>query len=309
MKYYQIIDTFVQSISHSSLFSMCEQTDMSSYQELTDFFNKEYISQETILEVKDKLFTANEGYLVADEIVISKSKTGKSKFVKRRYKSAGGYVTSAISIVLLVWTDGVVRIPLRLKLQINGEKVSESLLELLGWYRNKISRKVACVLFDSGFACATVFKRIDDYGWCFITRIPKSRSFNGKAIYKTHKGGFWNKVGYIKGHFKVKAVRDKAKFYITNRLSLNRHQIIDIYSKRAVIEEVFRILKQECHWSRCQLRDHQAYERYYTVGILSFMYLEHLRIKGYGTTIYRIRRNILFHQLFKSIPHYQDIAA
>lgn len=309
MKFYQIIDCFVQSTSHSSIYSMCEQTQTLSYQELIDFFNKEYLSQDTITEVKGNLFESNSGYLVSDEIVILKSKNGKSQFVKKRYKSTGGYVVPGVSIVLLLWTDGNVRIPIRFKLQLNGEKHTDSLLELLSWYRNKVSKRIKYVLFDSGFTCHKVMKRVNDYGWCFVTRIPKTRLFNGKKIFKTHKGGFWTKVGYLKGLFKVKAVRDKDKFYITNRFSLTRHEIIDIYSKRAVIEEIFRVLKQECHWSRCQLRNHQAYENYYTIGILTFIYLEQLRVEHLNDTIYRIRRNILYHQLFNSIPSPQKIMA
>ncbi len=92
------------------------------YQELIDFFNKEYLSKDIITEIRDKLFESNTGYLVADEIVISKSKHGKAKFVKKRYKSAGDYVVPGISIVLLLWTDGNVRIPIRFKLQVNSEK-------------------------------------------------------------------------------------------------------------------------------------------------------------------------------------------
>lgn len=309
MKFYQIIDSFVQSTSHSSIYSICEQTESVRYQELIDFFNKEYLSQDIILASKDKLFQANEGYIVLDEIVILKSKNNKSKFVKRRYKSTGGYVTPGISIVLLVWTDGIVRLPIRFRLQKNGEKHTESLLQLLSWFRNKVSKKIKYVLFDSGFSCYKVLKRVDDYGWCFVTRIPKTRLFDGKKIFKAHKGGFWNKVGYIKDLFKVKAVRDKDKFYITNRFSLTRYEIIDIYGKRAVIEEIFRVLKQECQWSRCQLRSHQAYEKFYTIGILTFIYLEYMITQGFGDTIYRIRRNILFHQLFDQMPSPQSLFA
>ena len=309
MQFYQIIDSFVQSTSHSSIYSIWEQTESVPYQELIDFFNDEYLSQDIILESKDKIFKANEGYLISDEIVILKSKNNKSKFVKRRYKSTGGYVTPGISIILLVWTDGQIRVPIRFKLQINGEKHTDSLLELLSWFRNKVSKKIKYVLFDSGFTCYKVLKRIDDYGWCFVTRIPKTRVFNGKKIFKAHKGGFWTKIGFLKKLSKVKAVRDKDKFYITNRLGLTRYEIIDIYSKRAVIEEIFRVLKQECQWSRCQLRSHEAYEKFYTIGILTFMYLEYMITQGFGDTIYRIRRNILFHELFDQMPSPENVFA
>lgn len=293
MKLYQVIDGFIHSASHSSLLSVWEQTETVPYQELTDFFKKEYLNQDLILEVKERLFKVSKGYLEFDEIVLAKSKKGVTDFVKRRHKSAGGYIVPGVSIIVLIWTDGKIRIPLRFRIQRNGEKSTGSVLGLLSWYRNKICRRINYIAFDSGFASEKIFKRLNDYGWTFVTRLPKSRKFNGKAIYKAHRGGYWNKIGEIKGGIKVKAVRRKDKFYITNRLSLKADKIEKMYRSRAIIEEVFRVLKQECHWSRCQLRDHQHYENYYMVGIINFMVLEYLRIQGFGKTIYRIRRDIL----------------
>jgi hypothetical protein len=215
-----------------------------------------------------------------------------SNFVKRRYKSAGGYIVPGVSLVVLVWTDGKIRVPVRFRILINGEKARDSALYLLSWFRNKISRVIKYVAFDSGFVSDKVFRRLDDYGWCFVTRVPKSRSFNGKTIFKAHRGGYWNKVGILKGGFKVKAVRRKDKFYVTNKLTLEANKIVEFYKQRAVIEEVFRVLKQECHWSRCQLRNYQAYDNYYMTGIVNFIVLEYLRLQGFGHTIYRIRRDI-----------------
>jgi hypothetical protein len=307
MKLYQVIDGFIHSYSHSSIYSICQQVKNLSYQELTDFFKKEYLSQELINEVKEKLFIISSGYLMFDEIVLSKSKQGVTNFVKRRYKSTEGYVVPGVSIVVLVWTDGNLRIPVRFRIQINGEKATSSALHLLSWYRNKISRQIYYVAFDSGFASKNVFKRLNDYGWCFVTRLPKSRQFNGKKIFKTHRGGYWNKIGILSDGTKVKAVRRKDKFYITNRINLPAKKIEEMYRKRAIIEEVFRVLKQECHWSRCQLRDYKAYENYYIIGILSFLCLEYMRIKGFGHTIYRIHRNVLFSHLNCPIADFKKV--
>ena len=73
MKLYQVLDAFINSISHSSLFSVWEQTKTCSYEELIDFFKEDYLNQDLILESKDKLFNANGGYLVI-VIMITKIK-------------------------------------------------------------------------------------------------------------------------------------------------------------------------------------------------------------------------------------------
>jgi len=261
------------------------------YQELIRFFKEVYLNQDLILEVKDSLFDVKDGYLILDEIVLSKSKTGKHKFVKKRYKSAGGYIVPGVSIVVLVWTNGKIRVPLRFRIQLNGEKHTDSALYLMSWYRNKISKRIRFATFDSAFASEKVLKRLTDYGWFFVTRVPKTRLFNKKQIKKAHRGGYFSKIGFMK-ELKVKAVRRRDKFYITNRLGITSQRIEEIYQERAIIEEIFRVLKQECHWSRCQLREHQHYENYYLIGIISFMTLEYFRLQGLGDTIYRIRRDV-----------------
>lgn len=113
MKLYQIIEIFISGMKHSSLYSLWEQTQTCSYQELIDFFNKEYLSQDEIKSLCNNKIDFKEGNLCFDEIVLSKSNTKGHEFVKKRYKSAGGYVVPGVSIVLLVWTNGVIRIPLR----------------------------------------------------------------------------------------------------------------------------------------------------------------------------------------------------
>ena len=72
------------------------------------------------------------GWLILVPIILAKSKVGRSPVVKRRYRSAGGYVTPGVSVVMLLWTDGYWRIPLRFKLWRPGEGSHvDAALELL----------------------------------------------------------------------------------------------------------------------------------------------------------------------------------
>jgi hypothetical protein len=165
MLLYQVLDSFLGSASHSSLFSIWEQTQSCSYHDLIDFFKKEYIEADDLNDYKDKLFKAEEGYLELDEIVLGKSKKDSDDFIIRRRKSAGGYIVNSVSIVLLIWTNGKIRVPIRLRIRKKDETVSESLLYLIGWYRNKISKKIKYITFDAGFSSAKVLTRINDYGY------------------------------------------------------------------------------------------------------------------------------------------------
>jgi hypothetical protein len=307
MKLYQVIDGFIHSLSNSSLLSITEQVENMNYQELTAFFKEEYLTQDIINSSKEVLFADNSGKLMFDEIVLAKSKRGITGIVKRRYKSTGGYIVPGVSIILLVWVQGDLRFPIRFKLRHNDENISESTLELLSWFRNKVKKKPESIVFDSGFPSYKILKRISDYGWTYVCRIPKSRRFNGKQIWKAQPRGYWNQVGVLSKGLKVKAVRRRNKFYITNRLTLKANDIVKIYSQRAIIEEVFRVLKQECHWSKCHLTNEAAYERFYIVGILCFISLEYNRINTFKQTIYKIRRQAIFGHLDVYIPDFDSI--
>lgn len=306
MKLYQVIDAFIHSLSNSSLFSISKQVENVSYQQLTEFFKQEYLTQDLINKSKEMLFSDNKGKLMFDEIVLSKSKRGVTKFVKRRYKSAGGYIVPGVSIILLVWVQGDLRFPIRFKIRHNDEMITESTLNLLSWFRNKVKKRPESIVFDSGFPSYRILKRINDYGWCYVCRIPKTRKFNGKQIWRAQPRGYWNQVGNLEKGLRVKAVRRKNKFYITNRLSLEAKEIVEIYRQRAVIEEVFRVLKQECHWSKCHLTDDKAYERFYIIGILCFICLEYNRINHFQQTIYKIRRRSIFDHVDIPIPDFDS---
>ena len=304
MTFYQILNLFLIATSDSSLRKWCKQNPELNYTELRNFFAENFNPQELIKDVFSILFKITNGWLILDEIVLKKSKEGKLKSCKRRYKSAGGYITPAVSIILLIWTNGKVRIPLNFTLRREDcGSPSEIAMELLSWLRNKMKYKPLCVLFDAGFTKQTLLKRIDDYGWLSVYTLPKSRTFNGEQLKKYKKQGYWNDIGYLSSGLKVKAVRVKDKFYVTNKISLEREQIIDWHSKRAIIEEVFKVLKQECHWDKCQFSNDDKYERFYAMGLAAFLSWEYLRINYFShMTIYQLRHSVMFDDFNIRIP-------
>ena len=309
MTLYQIISLFVRCISNTSLSDWKRKFPEVDYQMLTDFFKQNFNPQELIKQSWSRLFSLMEGWLILDEIVLEKSKKGKLKLVKRRYKSAGGYITPGISIVLLLWTNGSIRIPLRFHIWRPTEgSHTEAAMKLLSWFRNSVKVKPLCVLFDAGFCNQKFLKRLDDYGWCFVCRLPKTRLFNGIPIWRFKKQGYWNDIGYLNSGLKVKAVRIKDKFYITNKVSLSRERIIEWYGKRAEIEEVFKILKHICHWKGCRFRDDNKYERFLSVGVVTFMCWEKARTEHQiPITIHKLRRNVMFDNYDLHIPDLDEV--
>lgn len=309
MTLYQILTCFVEAIKHSSLSAMAQQSLEVDYRLLIGFFHQAFEAQSLLQMAWKQMFTLSAGYLILDEIVIEKSKAGALRLVKRRWKSAGGYVTPAISVVLLLWSNGSLRIPLRFQLwkPESGSHI-DAALHLLSWVRNRLKWKPQCVLFDSGFCSGRLLKRIDDYGWTFVCRIPRSRNFEGKALFRYKRQGFWHQTGLLGCGLKVLAVRRANKFYISNRLTWTASEVVKWYGKRHVIEETFKILKGICHWKGCQFSDQARYERFLAVETVAFMVWESNRIEHpEPITIYKLRRKVIFDDFKLQIPHLEGL--
>ncbi len=305
-----ILSCLVVASKGSSLKSMFEQATAHdqtlSYDSLTRFFSRPWSAENELQEAAQNLFQLREGWAILDEIVIAKSiESTLLASVKRRRKSAGGYVTPAISVVLLLWSDGRQRVPLAFEYRNGPESVQELGLRLLRRLRNQFKLRPRCVLFDAGFFSYAFVKRLHSYGWAFVCRAPRSITFEDKRLWQFKRQGFWNDVGQLKNGLKVRAVRRAGKFWLCNRVTWLADTILAWYGKRASIEEVFRVLKQCCHWGYCQLRSETAYIRYLATGFLSFMTWKTARLKASEpTTLYKLRSTVMFGDDDPPIPDY-----
>jgi hypothetical protein len=88
------------------------------------------------------LFTVAGGYLLLDDTVVTKSYArllGEAAWV---WSSKERKVVFGVSVVLLVWTDGQVRIPLGYRVwHHGGASKYELALELLSYARNRLKCK------------------------------------------------------------------------------------------------------------------------------------------------------------------------
>jgi DDE family transposase len=104
---------------------------------------------------------------------------------------------SGFSLVLLVWTNGTLRIPLGLRLwHHGGPSKSVPALELLSSARNRLGCRPASVLFDAWYPSKALLKRVRDYGWYFVCRLKKHRRFNGQPLRASRRHPYWTETGW-----------------------------------------------------------------------------------------------------------------
>ena len=215
------------------------------------------------------------GYLSLDDTSIEKP-TGKSfEGTYYYYSSTLKKLVRGYQLVLLVWHKGKKRIVIgkRIYQPESGKSKIDLALELLSEARNQFRLKPDFVLFDSWYCSKSIMKRVRDYGWGFISRIKKNRLFNGKKLKKYKINPYWNETGWLAGGVKVRVVKHDNKFFVTNRLSTSRNDILRIYQFRQAIEEVNKQLKF-LGLNDCQCRSFKAQSLFIWMCILAYALLE-----------------------------------
>ena len=148
---------------------MAEALATVSHDRLTRLLQREWSGQ-TLLEVAWRtLFVCQRGDLIIDDTVIPTLVAVAIEGLAWVFSSLERKPVYGLSVVLLVWTNGTLRIPLGLRLWRNREPSKYVLaLELLSDTRHRLRCRPDYVLCDAWYLSRTFLKRIRDDGWYFI---------------------------------------------------------------------------------------------------------------------------------------------
>ncbi len=270
---------------------MSENLENVTHDSLTRFLKKNWSGQKRLATLFSEI-KMKEGYLIIDDTVSAKPDATAMEKLQSVYDTKLGKPVLGYVTVLLVWTDGNKKIPIGIRFWIPGEKTKiELALELLSYARNCLKLKPKCVLFDSWYAAKPILKRLQNYGWCFVTRIKENRLFNGQPLNLIGWRNHWQGIGVLHGGIKVHIIKNGDRFLATNRILLDRDAIVSFYSIRPIIEEVFRILKQELCFASCQMRSILAQEHHQWCSLFAFFILEIKRIHLH-ISIYKLHKQL-----------------
>lgn len=286
------LEALAQSPINTSALAMAEGKDFAHdtlyralNQPLALFF-------ELSLELCKKLGGLNRGYLLVDDVLIHRYRSGKLGLKKARDTATGAWVYG-LSLVVVAWTDGKRRLPLAFLPYFGGEEGSklDLALALLTW-AEEVGFQPEGVLFDAWYAAREVLGWLHARGWPFVTRLRSNRVLEGVQL-RRHGGTRWVKAGRLRGlPFAVGVLRRGGKFYGTDREGWWGERMREVYRLRQAIEEVFRGLQGELgwrghrHWRRAKLLAHLA------LGLVAYGLMEVQR-EGLGLSFYQCRRKLI----------------
>ncbi|MFW5719862.1 MAG: transposase [Candidatus Dojkabacteria bacterium] len=107
-------------------------------------------------------------------------------------------------------------------------------------------------LFDSFYASDKIMKYLDSRGFKFYSQCKTNRVLNGTQVH-TRKRPYWTEQGKLKDiKLSVQVTRHRKKYFITNDLEIDGKKQRTVYRIRWKIEEVFRFIKSEPGFEKCE---------------------------------------------------------
>lgn len=193
------------------------------------------------------------GYLVIDDTVIDKSFAKLIENLSWIYSSKENRVVLGLNLVVLAWSNGVITLPLGVKIWKKGGKSKYDLAGELLWYAKKVLQiKPQYVVFDSWYASEKILSQLASYRWTFCCQLKRNRKLNGEPLRRLHSHPYWIERGTLTGGARVLVVRHGKKYFATNALALSKQETLARYKTRWVIETMFRLLHAELGLEACQ---------------------------------------------------------
>jgi putative transposase len=233
------------------------------------------------------------GYLILDDSFMFRYASGQLK-LKKLKDSAHNRYAHGFNVVLLIWTNGTIRIPVgfRLFLAQPGEASKICLaLELLEEAR-MIGLQPKYVLFDSWYSSESILNWVDQAGWLFVTQLRKNRLLDAVPV-KVDRRPYWVKVGKLqKVRCETRVVRHGKRYLVSNDLGLDRAGILRVYRVRQNVEEAFRLCKQELGWEGMRFRTRQTLEAHLALTLAGYAVIEAQR-SVLKLSFYKLRRGLV----------------
>ncbi len=236
-------------------------------------------------------------YLIVDETSILKTFSSIIEKVCYGYNSIMGRPVKSIIIVVIVWTDGVITIPIAFRFWVNKKtagacykKKTDIAREMLNELYNKISFNF--LLMDGLYCSLEMITFCQQRKIKFIMRVPRNRCIETvnkkRAQLQKHSSlrlvrNQRNKTVHAlyrneKCFFTIEKRKNKRGKYETVFLVSNAYlqsaEYVSIYKMRWTIETVFRTLKQSFGIGECQARSTEKQAAHFFATFVAYAFVQ-----------------------------------
>lgn len=230
-------------------------------------------------------------FVIIDDTVIAKPFSKELDILSWLYSSGDARYLYGLNIVFVIWTDGKTRFPIGFRLWKKEDKKSrlDLAMEILKEAKKTHKIKPDYVLMDSFYAAAKLLRLIRKLKWHWIAKLKSNRLIDKIQARDAFTYRFGNKIGKLTDGIKALIVKDNKNFWASSDLGLTSINVKELYRKRQIIEEFFKILKSELRIEGCSSRSETAQMNHIFLVLIGFCQLEDFRIKKNISTIYKLR--------------------
>jgi hypothetical protein len=241
-------------------------------------------------EVADK-----PGILVFDDVVIDKSRSGKTELVNWQYAGSKHDITKGIGVVNALWqTNKDEYIPMDYRIwnpPEDGKTKNDHFQDMLSSTKAR-GLHPEMVVADSWYGSLKNLKSVRSHGWDWVMGLRSNRLVGKPHVQiRTLDIPTEGLTVYLKGYGWIKLFRFVTKHgrtdYIgTSKLDLSREQVKEYFERRWSVEVLHRELKQTCGFARCLANTGRAQRNHIGLSLLTWM-RKHKRRRTDHMTMYQ----------------------
>ena len=220
------------------------------------------------------------GILVFDDVVIDKSRSGKTELVNWQYAGSKHDITKGIGVVNALWqTNKEAYIPMDYRIWNpveDGKTKNNHFRDMLTAVKRR-QLMPEMVVADSWYSSLDNLKAIRSHGWDWVMGLRSNRLVNKPHVQirtlDIPDGGL---VVHLKGYGWIKLFRFVTKHgrtdYIgTSLFDLSCEQVKEYFERRWSIEVLHRELKQTCGFARCLANTGRAQRNHIGLSMLTWI--------------------------------------
>lgn len=251
-----------------------------SHDSISRWLTDEKVQPKDLWQAAGKEVVGTPGILVFDDVVIDKSRSGKTELVNWQYAGSKHDITKGIGVVNALWqTDKDQYVPMDYRIwnpPEDGKTKNDHFRDMLSNVKTR-NLTPEMVVADSWYSSLDNLKAIRFHSWDWVMGLRSNRLVNKPHVQiNTLDIPDEGLVVHLKGYGWIKLFRFVTKHgrtdYIgTSKLDLSRQQVKKYFERRWSVEVLHRELKQTCGFARCMANTGRAQRNHIGLSMLTWI--------------------------------------
>lgn len=262
---------------------------------ISRWLSQQRVQPKDLWDAAKKEVGSQPGILIFDDVVINKSRSGKTELVNWQYSGAEHDVVKGIGVVNALWQTGKEQyVPMDYRIwnpPEDGKTKNNHFRDMLSSVKSR-SLHPEMVVADSWYSSLDNLKSIRSHGWDWVMGL-KSNRLVGKPHQQLKDLDMPDEglVTYLKGYGWIRVFRFVTKHgrtdYVgTSKLDLSREQVKEYFERRWSVEVLHKELKQTCGLQRCLANTGRTQRNHIGLSLLTWI-RKHKRRRTDQTTMYQ----------------------